>query len=267
MMEPLDLLREWSNWVPNSPPYVLPADRSFVLPLIHTSAVRVARSWRQFYTDPDTGRPTDTAFHLGLLPQPFKGDLMGASIYILMLNPSVGPHDYYAEYEVPSFRRAMMRSLKLSPRRRSESFLFLNPKYSWHGGFAWWHAKLAQVIEHLSLIWRVSFSEARARLAKQIACIDLIPYHSSSFRDPGHWSQNLHSALLARSFVSGYVLPRIRKREAIAIVTRKAKVWSLPRIPGVVVYSPTEARSAHLTPNSPGGKAILRHLLRARSLW
>ena len=66
---------------------------------------------------------------------------------------------------------------------------------------------------------------------------------------------------LARDFVSDVVLPRVRSRNAIVIVTRKVREWNLPSEHGVVKYSSGEARAAHLTPASKGGKAILDFLL------
>src|SRR5215813_6291846 len=60
------------------------------------------------------------------------------------------------------------------------------------------------------------------------------------------------------------VLPRVECGDAIAIVTRKTTLWRLPDHRRVVRYSGAEARSAHLTQTSPGGRAILEQLLRGK---
>jgi hypothetical protein len=60
------------------------------------------------------------------------------------------------------------------------------------------------------------------------------------------------------------VLPRIEHGEAIAIVARKAELWGLPTLPGVARYSGQEARAAHLTPDSPGGRLILERLAKVK---
>ena len=39
------------------------------------------------------------------------GDMLNASIYVLMLNPGLGPGDYF-EYKVPSFRQALLANLR-----------------------------------------------------------------------------------------------------------------------------------------------------------
>jgi len=220
------------------------------------------RNWPDAYRAADFCAPKDHRLHLGLLPQPFLGDLRRASIYILLLNPGLSPRDYYGEDKVGEYRKALVANLRQKFKRGSLPFLFLDPQYSWHGGFSWWHGKLARVISCLANRWAVSFAEARARLARELASIELVPYHSPSFRDPGGWIRNLESVALARAFVSDTVVPRVRRGEAIVIVTRQAKVWNLPRHSRIVRYSGQQARAAHLSPESPGGRAILRHLAR-----
>ena len=57
-------------------------------------------------------------------------------------------------------------------------------------------------------------------------------------------------------------MPRVQGGDAVAIALRKVKEWDLPEHSGVIRYEGGQARSAHLTPNSPGGKAIVEHLLK-----
>jgi hypothetical protein len=179
---------------------------------------------------------------------------------VLLLNPGLGPHDYYGEYEVPSYREALLANLRQDFRLGATPFLFLDPRFAWHGGFGWWHGKFAAVIARLATLWRIPFAEARSRLASRLGAVELLPYHSAGFRDAGGWIDRLHSVSLAKAYVADVVLPRVRRGEAIAIVTRKAKAWNLPVEPGVITYSASQARGAHLTPESLGGRAILEHL-------
>jgi hypothetical protein len=223
-------------------------------------SVVVHRSWREAWQAGDFCSSSDTRLHLGLLPQPFFGDVRRASIYILLLNPGLGPSDYYGEYEVPEYRATLAANLKQKLGKGATPFLFLDPRFAWHGGFNWWNGKLAQVIARLASAQGVSLADARSQMASVLASIELLPYHSSSFRDGGGWLRNLQSVDLARRFVAEFVLPRVRRSEAIVIVTRKVAEWKLPEQPGVVTYDAGEARGAHLTPESRGGRAILRRL-------
>jgi hypothetical protein len=110
--------------------------------------------------------------------------------------------------------------------------------------------------------WQVSFAEARSRLADQLAAIELFPYHSAAFRDADHWLTELPSVQLAREFVGTRVVERVDDGKAIVVVTRQTRLWGLTEIPDrVVLYSAAEARGAHLSPDSRGGKAILKHLV------
>ncbi len=256
----MDLLEAWARFEPHSQPFVLDADRHLLLSERSITATVTHRDWREAYQAPDFCEPGDTRLHLGLLPMPFVGDVRSATVYVLLLNPGLGPHDYYGESEVPAYRSALLANLKQSVESDRAQFVFLDPQFGWHGGFDWWHSKLAKLIDHLSSMWHVSFCEARRRLGRALASIELLPYHSSAFRDSGRWLQNLPSAALARAFAAQHVVSRVRSGEAIAIVTRKVAYWDLPDLDGIVTYSPTEARSAHLTPESPGGRAIIRHL-------
>jgi hypothetical protein len=255
-MTEMNLLETWKKWHPNSPPFVLDDDLETLEPDHYVTR----RGWQDAIGASDFCSPGDTKLHLGLLPQPFFGDVRRASIYLLLLNPGLGPHDYYGEYEVPEYRAALLANLKQQPRRGTIPFLFLDPQFAWHGGFAWWHRKLAKVMQRLASAWNVTFADARVRLGARLASIELLPYHSSAFRDTGGWLRKMRSVDLARAFVKEFVVPRVERGDAIVIVTRKVASWNLPENAGVVVYSAAQARAAHLTPNSPGGRAILNHL-------
>ena len=248
----MDLLSAWAAWKSDAPPFLLEEDRDFITRL--STEKRLVHGWRDGIAGPDFGNPDDRRFHFGLLPMPFVGNLRRASVYILLLNPGQGPHDYFGEYEVPDYRDALIANL----RQERDSFLFLDPQFSWHGGFDYWHRKLAGLITELAK--QTSYASARSRLAHELACIELIPYHSPSFHDPGNWRRQLPSALLARRFVHEHVVPKARSGEAVVVVARQAQVWDLPEHDRIVRYRGAESRAAHLTPNSRGGRAILKHL-------
>jgi len=257
----MNLLDAWANWQPASAPFVLDGDREILNPERSAGDVVTYHNWDEASGVAEFCAPGDRRLHLGLLPQPFLGDDRRATVYILLLNPGLGPDDYYGEYEVPKYRAALLANLRQEFGDASPTpFLFLNPQFAWHGGWNWWHSKLAKIIERLASARRISFSEARSQLGSVIAGIELVPYHSAAFKDAGGLVRKLRSVELARQFVADFVLPRVQSGEAIVIVTRKVAAWNLPEQPGVIAYSAVQAQSAHLTPDSPGGRAILRHL-------
>jgi len=258
----MDLLKAWNEWAPNGPPHMLAADREKLESERSKAATIKFESWEKAFADGSFYMPGDRKLHLGLLPQPFVGDLQRASIYILSLNPGCGPQDYFGEYTVKEYHDALLANLKQRFNGSDFPFLMLDPKYSW--GFRYWHRKLSAIILKLSKKWEVSFADARRVLASQVASLELFPYHSSSFHDFGGWLKRneLESVTLARRFAEEVICPRVKAGDAIAIVLRKAKFWNFPKMKGVVAYGRSEAQSANLTPTSRGGKAILKQLKR-----
>lgn len=144
-------------------------------------------------------------------------------------------------------------------------FYLLNPKFAWSGGYTWWHKKFAYIIEEISKNTGMSYADTRKHLSQKFANIELVPYHSTSFHDPDKWTKRLESAQLAREFVNEYILPKVQRDEAILIVTRKVQEWNLPEHNNITVYSNGEARGAHLSPASRGGRVIIERLTSAYS--
>jgi hypothetical protein len=115
--------------------------------------------------------------------------------------------------------------------------------------------------------WSLSpYVEATAKalreLARRVACIELVSYHSSSFG--GHkLLQVLPSTLQAGRYVRDLLLPRAQKDELSIIVTRQGETWGLPAQEGVssiVYYTGQQAHGVHFGPNTTGGREILRQI-------
>lgn len=255
------LIQEWAEWSPDKPPFILQADEE-VLSSARSlaSTAPIYTNWEDVYSQPELGKPGDRKLQLGLIPHPFCGDIQNAEIYTLMLNPGYGSHDYFAELEVPAYREAALKNLQQKFNHEKYPFYLLNPEFAWSGGYAWWHKKFAFIIDEISKNTGMNYADARKHLSQKIANIELVPYHSTSFYDPDSWTKKLESAKLARKFVNEYVLPKVQRDEAILIVTRQVREWNLPEHNNITVYSNGEARSAHLSPVSRGGRAIIERL-------
>lgn len=219
----------------------------------------VHSGWEAFAQCPSFGSP-DSRVHLGLLPTPFAGALDAASVVVLMLNPGLNPVDYFAEYRVPAFREAVLSNLRQPQNHASHPNLFLNPEFSWHSGFAYWHGKFRELIAKHAAAHSCSLAESLRVFSQSVAFLELYPYHSESFRLPHSVTSQLRSAKLAHSYAHEVLLPRARRGEVLLLVTRQARAWGLIADPNVIVYSRGEARGAHLTPRSRGGEAILRRI-------
>ncbi len=266
------LLDEWKEWavqegacpVP-SQGYLLNHDRAILGKLSDNQSAIVRDSWTDVVDAPDFGAEDRTAFHLGLLPQPFMGDLKNAEIYVLTLNPGYSPTDYFGEYCVPEFREALLRNLRQEHTSPAKRNLHLDPQYAWSGGYGYWHTRLSGIILEFAKTRGWSYAKARSKLGEKLTIIELIPYHSLS----GVYIQ-LPSTKLAMDFVKSHVLKRVRCDKAIVIGLRQAdrenpcQLWSqvlrdLGECDGVYRYTSGQARGASFSLNAkaPGGRAIL----------
>jgi hypothetical protein len=250
------LLSAWKKFQPEKPPYVLSGDE---IVLDEPDLCCRYAGWEDFIADPEFGAPGNLQLHLDLLPIPFVGNLKTASVFLLMLNPGFGPHDYFGEYKVPKYRAALIDNLRQT---RSNSFMFLDPRFSWHGGYDYWHTKLRNLITTFAETVSIPYDRAREFFQTHIAALELAPYHSVNFAIPGRLFNSLRSAQLARDFVHDELLPHAKSGKCLVVVTRAVKNWRLPAYKNVVAYTPAEARSAHLSPKSRGGSAILKFLFR-----
>jgi hypothetical protein len=188
---------------------------------------------------------------------PFAGDLLGARVYVLLLNPGLEPLDYFGEWEVPAFRASLLENYAQMGRN---GMLFLDPKFAWHGGFRYWHGRLSRVISSLAERLGVTYGVARQRVQRNICVLEAYPYHSVRWALPERVARRLHSAQLIRAFVHDVIRPRAKGGEAVIIVTRRATTWGLTSDSGVVVYEGMARRGAHIGPTSSGGRAIIEHL-------
>ena len=268
------LLDEWKEWTEQAgaypvPPYgyLLGADCAILDKLSPSQSIIVRDSWTDVVGAPDFGAEDRTAFHLGLLPQPFMGDLKNAEIYLLTLNPGYSPTDYFGEHCVPGFRKALLRNLRQDHTSQTTPNLHLDPQYAWSGGYVYWHTRLSGIISQFASEQKWSYAKARSKLGEKLAIIELIPYHSASFNRTS-LLYKLKSAELAKEFVEKHVAKRVENEQAIILMHRKRKVWQdvleLTTKAAQRAYSGgADARNPSFKPCSIFGKAILKQL-RAR---
>lgn len=252
---PHPLTRAWTEFEAADAPFVLPGDEALLKDEIGPGFV-VYRSLTEYASSPAFGIAHDRRLHLGLRPIPFAGPVEDARVYLLMLNPGLSPGDYFAEWHHPTYAAAAAQNLK-----GARPFLFLDPEFAWHPGFAYWHGKLAAVVRALSTETGLGHAEVLRRVARKICLLQLLPYHSPAFGVSRQVLQRLRSSQLAKDFVAELLVPRARGDEALIVVTRHAAFWNVPSDCKPVVYAGPATRAAHLTPKSDGGARILKVLL------
>lgn len=253
------LVNFWRRLDMSTPPYAHPDD-FFVLRRGNGRHIdEELRNFESFVASDRFGNLDDHRFHLSLLPVPYGGNLARAEIVILLLNPGFSYTDYYAEYHVPAFRRRLETNLRQSFKGVEFPFLWLDPEFCWHSGFSWWEGKLRKVIDVVARErFKGRYLDALRDMSRRLAHIELVPYHSPSFRSHA-LINNLSSSQAARQFVQDALVPAARIGTRTIILTRQQSVWGLPRNrKEIVIYAGGLTRGASLGPNSPGGRAILQ---------
>ncbi len=264
---PHPLITAWRRHRPRNGRHLLRKDEHLLLNLRGGQCVAPhVRSWREAYVAPDFAEPNDDKkFQLHLVPIPFIGDIEKASVVLLLLNPGYGPHDTFAEFEIPALKKRALKNLRQNFSGEDYPFYFLDPALAWHAGFRWWHGKLAETIQELARRRCESFSEARQFLSQHLAAIELVPYHSTKYPLTREIEGTLPSTVLARRFVERRLLKKVGKNKLTIIVMKGAPGWQLPEGRNIIVYRGPRAVAAHLNPRSRGGAAILRRLSHAHA--
>lgn len=235
-------------------PYALPED----LANFDKARYTVLRSYTEYLENglEREQHPKDHLLHLGLLPQPWCGDLRSATAFILLLNPGLNPGDYFGEYCVRSYKQALVDNLQSTPKRQYP-FLFLDPEFSWHPGARYWRARLDWLVRALRDQRGTTYREALGEVARKVCCIQLVPYHSAAFRLPRGILKQLPSADMSRTFVKEDLA---RRKGVLIIVTRQWRRWGLPEGENhIIKYEGSETRAAYLPERSEAGRALKLH--------
>jgi hypothetical protein len=261
------LVGTWRTLDVEQAPFVLPGDEDLLTwsnshstprHVLHRTYLEYAHGW---------SLKGSSDFHLGLLPQPYFGDLAAAKVFLLMLNPGFHPGDYVVEQEgEDSLRPRLIASLQQQP--TNKAFLWLSPELAWCPGADYWLRRFRNLVLELEEDCG-SERDALAFVSKTTAVLELVPYHSESFPLPDRVVRKLDSVRLMKNFVSDDLVPRARNGNVLIVATRRIRDW-FPQIdapmPGVLLYDqPGEARGASLSPWTRNGQelvAFLRGLLR-----
>jgi len=191
----------------------------------------------------------DKTIYLSLLPVPYVGDLDRADIIVLTLNPGLHYSDFYAEKCRSDFSAALIGMLRQSFNGQVAPFLFLDPQFCWHPGFHYWEKKLRKTVECIAEDTKVPYHRALDDLARRLAVVQLIPYHSK--KSPSNLQDVLQSSKEAKSYAHR-LAATARQQKKTVIVLRGS--WGLDNSTDVYVGNATLAAS--LGPEH-GGKAII----------
>ena len=208
-----------------------------------TNKERYLASWQDLIASDDFGKHDGCELHLGLLPMPYLGNLRRARVYLCSLNPGIGPHDYFGEHHVAEYREALLKNLRQD---EDVAFPFLEPKHSWHGGSAYWGPRFRDITKAIQDQIKVNSRQALEICSQNIAVLELVPYHSATFKLNRGTIDRLESTRLMREFVFGELLARHRRGDCKLIVLRSRDLWLRPSDDAPDFPVPTMPRNAYV---------------------
>lgn len=254
-----EIVKFWNRMLLKSPPFVHPDDRRALLQYSKSKPdLPTFDDFREFVASRRFGAFSDYRLHFSLIPVPYAGDLARADIFILQLNPGLNLIDYYAELCVPKFRKRLESNLRQQFGKVEFPFLYLDPEFCWHSGFAWWEGKFREIARRLAdEKFHGHYLDALRDLSQRLASLELVPYHSISFAE--HRAlRHLASVRQARLFACGELANRAAPEDATVIIIRRLRDWDVPNNKKIIRYPRRLWRGASLGSKTPGGKAILR---------
>lgn len=254
------LARQWTKVASGEPPFFFPRDREVLKE--HNVDCVMCGSYRQFTRSKYLLEDEDALF-ADLLPLPYIGDITRANIFLLQLNPGFGAHDYFGEREVPLVRSVLMRNLKQQLADTPYPFPWLNPAFSWHGGFGYWESRLWRFVKAIQREKNLkTYQAALSYLAKRLAVIELVPYHSRRWRIPPRVVDALPSAQAVVKFVTTEIVTRAKAGSALVITLRGQSYWGVDHMPrkGLISDRGSFNRGAYFIHDSVAERALANWL-------
>lgn len=248
------IIKYWREFDAHTRPYVHPSDN-----MLLDTQYYAFHDYDEYCQSNAFGKD-DRRFHLNLLPSPYDGDIVHASVYILLLNPGVSHIDYYVESTNHEIEEAMLSTIRQDVHDSEYPLIWLNPRYLWTGGGTWLERKFKDILVFLVDTRGYSYQDALKHLARKVAIIEMYPYHSQSLNPSKSLQRGIVSRQIAKNFVKEYVVKKARDEKACIISLRRSKEWELPSHNNIVIYGPGEARAASLSMKTAGAKKILEFL-------
>lgn len=206
----------WEN-LNEAPPFVLESDKQII---------------EAHNNNPKTNE--DHKIHTELYPEPFLGN-PNADVVLLNLNPGFSHDDCRFHKSNEYFIQQARKNLR---HKSDYGFYLLDEAINDAPGYKWWNSRLKTLITECG----------REKVAQNLLCVELFPYHSQRFKRIDH---------LPSQEYSFYLVSEAIKRKAIIILMRSKKLWieAIPQLKNYHSYFPSKnPRCAYITErNLPEG--------------
>lgn len=247
-------------------------------------------SIRQYGYDAVKNSKQGLQIHRDLPPEPFVGDLLNATAYIVSLNPGCAEREYNSETGW-----GWQTLVDIAEKNRKQEFdsalkfYYLDDILAKTGGGKYWindvlgertQHKLKGLVEKIARTKNLSFDQAKNLVSDSLCDIELCPYHSCRWGINPEILKTLPSVQQCLEFLKNTIVPAVLNGKKSLIILRHVKnicdfidesgfsisynggeykFSDLDKLglPNVCFYrTPGEAQSASLNPEKRAGKVI-----------
>ena len=164
----MTLLETWEKWSEQDPlavpdfGYVLEDDAKFLRGNHREWQKKLFtyKDWKESNTGEKFG---GNRLHLGLVPNPFMGDVENASIYVLMANPRSWPASY-TDRDLSGVNKEFLANARQDFTGMEVRFSSLADQSDRNG---YWHGRLKRTIERIEKEKKLSYPEAFKQVANK----------------------------------------------------------------------------------------------------
>jgi hypothetical protein len=207
-------------WVslPRQAPYVLPEDLAVL-----------------------DGLRREYGLHLDVLPAPYAGDPVRATVCILTLNPGYAETDH-EDHLLPRYFDQRIAALTF---KAEWPFPYLDPQLATTGGGRYWQSRLRRVLAEVG--------DAK-RVAQRLMIVEHFPYASQRF--------DALPEILPSQVFSFRLVGELARRGCLMVVVRRLREWQLA-VPELIerndqVLRVLVPRSGFISPGTLGPQAFER---------
>ncbi|MFA7097116.1 MAG: hypothetical protein WC383_11645 [Gammaproteobacteria bacterium] len=256
----LDIVKFWREFVPREGNNIHPMDEEYLFGKGKSkkcSTIKISHSIENKPEHPHT-------FRLGLLPQPYMGDIENSRIVLVMLNPGFAGNEY-EEHRDPISKEAILNTIyqRFDGHLSNSRYMYLNHVFSETAGYKYLCNEkrkgqekgiIRDCIDEFSVTLSISKINAEKFVSNNICMIEPIPYHSEKFGSMTKCLQGLPSFLKAKEYLEEKVKD---ERNKMFIVRRERLYYeSCFASSNVERFVNGEGHSAFFTLEKHGGKLL-----------
>lgn len=256
----LEIVKFWKDFVPNPGNNTHPQDKKFI---DETGKTPIAL----FSSKLTKSLEPDCTFRLGLLPQPYMGNLAKSRIVLVMLNPGYAGTEF-EEHKDLQARKAILDTINqnFSGDLAGSNYMYMNELFKDTAGYRYLCCEprnpikgcLRDCIVQYAKEKGISIENSQQYISNNLCMIELFPYHSAKFGKVKPMINDLPSHLQAKAFI----IEKAKDKKNLIFLVRGAERFdeSFLSQKNVIRFGQGESRKMYFTLHKHG-KKLLDHIM------